>query len=99
MTVSGCMHAYQTSFMYNVSSSYFGVASLTVALTVGCIFPPSFGLLGGMAWSGMEGVVWPALVPWYMVHDEQLQVASSGNQFSKIWPHLNLYIALLPASR
>ena len=33
-TVSGCMHAYtyQTSFMHNVSSSYFGAASLTVAL-------------------------------------------------------------------
>ena len=31
-TVSGCMHAYQTSFMQNVSSSYFDAASLTGAL-------------------------------------------------------------------
>ena len=26
-TVCGCMHAYQTSFMHNVSSSYFDAAS------------------------------------------------------------------------
>ena len=30
----------------------------------------------------MEGVVWPA----FELHDKQLQLASSGNQFSKIWP-------------
>ena len=29
----------------------------------------------------MEDVVWPA----FELRDEQLQLASSGNQFSKIW--------------
>ena len=42
-------------------------------------------------WSGMEGVVWPAFV----LHDEQLQLASSGNQFSRIWPHLILWRSCL----
>ena len=42
----------------------------------------------------MEGVVWPA----FELHDEQLQLASSGNQFFK---NLATFkpIALLPASR
>ena len=89
MTVCGCMHAYQNSFTYNVSSSYFDAASLTVAL-LAAFFRPAWGHgLAGDAWSGMEGVVWP-----FELHDEQLQLASSGNQFSKIGP-----IALLPASR
>ena len=35
--------------------------------------------LAGDAWSGMEGVVWA-----FELHDEQLQLASSGYQFSKI---------------
>ena len=34
----------------------------------------------------MEGVVWLA----FELYDELLQLASSGNQFSKIWQHLNL---------
>ena len=65
-TVSGCMHAYQTSFMQNVSSSYFDAASLT-----GALLAASF--LGAC--------------------DEQLQLASSGNQFSKIG-HIKTFSAL-----
>ena len=49
-TVSGCMHAYQTSFMHNVSSSYFDAASL----------PDSFlhllACLG--AWTSRRGLAW-----------------------------------------
>ena len=48
-TVSGCMHAYQTSFMQNVSSSYFDAASLTGALLA------AWTSRRGLA--GMEGVV------------------------------------------
>ena len=69
--------------MHNVSSSYFCAASLTVALTVGCIFWLDGGMdsLAGMVWHGGRDLE---------LHDEQLQLASSGNQFSKIWPHFNL---------
>ena len=59
--------------MHNVSSSYFDAASLlTVAL-----FPPSSGLLGGM-----RGLAWRAWSD--LPSNEQLHLASSGNQFSKI---------------
>ena len=70
--------------MHNVSSSYFDAASLTVALLAA-----SFGLLGG---HGLVGVVWHGW-PAFKLHDEQLQLASSGNQFSKNRPHLT-YSAL-----
>ena len=45
-TVSGCMHA---SFMHNVSSSYFGAASLRVALLAA-------SFLHLLAWHGLAGV-------------------------------------------
>ena len=61
---------------------YFDTASLTVALLASIFW----------TWSGMEGVVWPA----FELHDEQLQLASSGNQFQKSATFKP--IALLPAS-
>ena len=63
---------------------------MTVALLAACIFPPSFGLLGG---HGLAGVVWPA----FELHDEQLQLARSGNQFSKI-VHALACFTLMPVS-
>ena len=78
--------------MHNVSSFYFGAASLTVAL-LAASFLYLLACLG--AWTGMEGVVWPA----FGLHDEQLQLASSGNQFSKICRATFKPIVLLPASR
>ena len=81
--------------MHNVSSSYFDAASLTVALMLTASFLYLLACLGAWtsrrglawrAWSGMEVVVWPA----FDLHAKQLQLASSGNQFSKIWPQLNL---------
>ena len=71
------MHAYQTSFMQNVSSSYFDAASLTGAL-LAASFLGAWTSRHGLA--GIEGVV--------ELHDEQLQLASSGNQFSNIGHNL-----------
>ena len=61
------MHAYQTRraellHAQCLYSSYFDAVSL-LTVTVGCIFPPSSGLLGGMDYAaGMEGVVWPLII-------------------------------------
>ena len=41
----------------------------------------------------MEGVVWPTCE----LHDEQLQLASSGNQFSKTYSALACF-TLMPVS-
>ena len=53
-TVSGCMHTYQTSFMQNVSSSYFDAASLTGAL-LAASFLGAWTSRRGL--TGIEGVV------------------------------------------
>ena len=100
MTVSGFMHAYTrlgelilaSRPMHNVSSSYFDADSLmTVApLAASFLYLRSSGQ--GQAWSQIEGVVWPA----FELHYEQLQLASSGNQFQKSTTFKP--IALLPAS-
>ena len=71
MTVSGCMQTRRAQAG--------SVASCTMSLAL-TLMPASLLTVALLAaWSGMEGVVWPALV-----HGEQLQLASSGNQFSKI---------------
>ena len=61
--------------MQNVSSSYFDAASLAGAL-LAASFLGAWTSRRGLA--GIEGVVSS-----FMMH-EQLQLASSGNQFSKI---------------
>ena len=65
--------------MHNVSA----LTLMQLAYIVGCTFPPSLG-----AWTSRRGLAWRAWsgLPSSFMHDvdEQLQLASSGNQFSKI---------------
>ena len=73
--------------MHNASSSYFDAAFLLTVALLAASFLHLLACLGAWttsrrglawrAWSGMEGVVWPAF-------ELQLQLASSGDQFSKI---------------
>ena len=69
--------------MHNVSSSYFDAASLTVAL-LAASFLHLLACLG--AWTSRRSLAWRAWsgLPSIKLHDEQLQLASSGNKFSKI---------------
>ena len=84
--------------MHNVSSSYFDAASLTVALLAASSLHRLGGWGHGLAdvvWHGGWSRAWLAGVVWHggwsrawlaglELHHEQLQLASSGNQFSKI---------------
>ena len=70
--------------MHNVTSSHFDAASLLTVALLAASFLHLLACLG--AWTSRRGLAWRAWsgLPWYMVHGEQLQLASSGNQFSKI---------------
>ena len=70
--------------MHNITSSYFDAASLLTVALLAASFLRLLACLG--AWTSRRGLAWRAWsgLPWYMVHGEQLQLASSGNQFSKI---------------
>ena len=57
-TVSGCMHAYQTRLMHNVSRSYFDAASLLTVALLAASFLYLLACLG--AWTSRRGLAWRA---------------------------------------
>ena len=72
--------------MHSVSSSYFGAASLTVAL-LAASFLHFLACLG--AWTSRRGLAWRA---WSGLPSSfMMSRCSQLNQFSKIWPHMNSF--------